>query len=291
MRLSKWIYLFLIPGGVLYLIFFIIPTLGAFFYSITDWDGVNQDFNFVGLENYVGLFTDDSIFMTSIENNMKFLLFVVIFQTGFALLFALILVKNTKTNIFLRALFFFPTILSSVSVAFVWSFVYAPDMGLLNPALETLGLDFLKVSWLGDPSIAIFSIAIVQVWFHTGQVMIIFIAGLQNVPKELYEAATVDGAGVWTKFTKITWPLIAPATTMVVGYTTIQSFKAFDLIYAMTGGGPAYSTEILVTFIFNSAFRYYQFGYASAASVILMMIVAIVTFIQMKIVNRNKVSY
>ncbi|RLL41147.1 sugar ABC transporter permease [Oceanobacillus piezotolerans] len=291
MKVHKSLYLFLIPGFFLYFTFFIVPTLGAFFYSITDWDGVNQQFNFVGLFNYTSLLTDDTVFITSINNNLKFLLFVVFFQTLLSLIFALILMKNTKTNIFYRALFFFPTILSSVSVAFIWSFIYAPDLGLLNPLLQSIGLGMLTQSWLGNPDIAIFSIAFVQVWFHTGQVMVIFIAGLQNVPKELYEAAIVDGANKWQRFTKITWPLIAPATTIVVGYTTIQSFKAFDLIFAMTGGGPAYSTEILATFIYNSAFSNYQFGYASAASVVLMVIVAGLTLVQFRLVNRNKVEY
>lgn len=291
MRISRWIYLFLIPGVVLYFTFFILPTLGAFFYSITDWDGADQNFNFVGLANYINLLTNDDVFLQSVGNNLKFLFSVVIFQTVLSLVFALILLKNTKANIFLRALYFFPTILSSVSVAFIWSFIYAPSVGLLNPMLESIGLGSLVQSWLGNPDIAIFSLSFVQIWFHTGQVMIIFIAGLQNVPKELYEAATVDGANKWQRFIKITWPLIAPSTTMVVGYTIIQTFKAFDLVFAMTGGGPAFSTEILVTFIYNSAFSHYQFGYASAASVILMIIVATITLVQFQLINRNKVEH
>lgn len=291
MKISKWLYLFLIPGVLLYSVFFILPTFGAFFYSLTDWDGTGSNFNFVGFQNFQDLITNDSVFLKSLGNNMKFLFAVVIFQTSLSLLFALILVKNTKANIFLRALFFFPTILSSISVAFIWSFIYAPSVGLLNPLLETVGLGGLTQSWLGNPDIAIFSLAFVQIWFHTGQVMIIFIAGLQNVPKELYEAAIVDGANKWERFKKITWPLIAPSTTMVTGYTIIQTFKAFDLVFAMTGGGPAFSTEILVTFIYSSAFSHYQFGYASAASVILMFIVATITLIQFRIINRNQVEY
>lgn len=291
MRISKRIYLFLIPGFIIYSIFFILPTFGAFFYSLTDWDGVSQNFNLVGFKNYINLVKNDTVFTKSIGNNMKFLFTVVIFQTLFSLIFALILLKNTKTNIFFRALFFFPTILSSVSVAFIWSFMYAPSIGFINPLLETIGLGGLAKGWLGDPSIAIFSVSFVQVWFHTGQVMVIFIAGLQNVPKELYEAAIIDGASRWRRFTAITWPMIAPSTTMVVGYTIIQTFKAFDLIFAMTGGGPNFSTEILVTFIYNSAFSHYQFGYASAASVILMVIVCIITFVQFRLINRNSVEH
>ena len=291
MKPKNWIYLFVVPGGLLYLTFFFFPTISALYYSLTDWTGLNFNYNFVGLDNFRRLLTEDIVFRKAAVNNFKFMLDVVLFQTAFSLIFALILVKNTKTNVFFRTLFFFPTILSSISVAFIWSFMYDPSMGMVNTTLSAIGLESLTRGWLSNRDIAIHSIAFVQVWFHTGQVMIIFIAGLQSVPKELYEAARIDGANRWQTFRKVTWPLIAPATTMVVGYTTIQSFKAFDLVFAMTGGGPAFSTEIFATFIYTTAFTNYNFGYASAASVIFMMIIATITYTQMRVLNRNKVTY
>lgn len=282
MKPKKWIYLFIIPGGILYLIFFILPTISALFYSITDWNGISADYNFIGLKNFKDLLFNDYVFKKAAGNNMKFLLAVVIFQTLFSLIFALILVKNTKPNVFFRTLYFFPTILASVSVAFIWTFIYDSNLGMLNNFLQMVGLENLIHSWLGDRRIAIFSIALVQVWAHTGQVMIMFIAGLQSIPEEIYEAAKIDGANRWQTFRRITWPLLAPSTTMVVGYTMIQSFKAFDLVFAMTGGGPVYSTEIFATFIYRSAFTNYTFGYASAASVIFMMVIATLTYLQNK---------
>jgi raffinose/stachyose/melibiose transport system permease protein len=288
---NKLLYLFILPGLILYSIFFILPTLSALFYSITNWDGLTPEYDFIGLENYVNLLTNDSIFAKSFFNNIKFMLFVVIFQTGFSLLFALFLVKNTKTNIFLRALYFFPTILSSVSVAFIWSFIYDPNLGILNTFLKKLNMDFLAHNWLGDESIAIFSIAFVQVWFHTGQMLIIFVAGLQNIPEDLYEVAKIEGANRWQKFRYVTWPLVAPAATIVMAYTTIQSFKAFDLIFAMTRGGPNYATEILATNIYSTAFRSFKFGYASAESVLFMIIIALITFIQFRVLRANRVQY
>ncbi|WP_083978854.1 carbohydrate ABC transporter permease [Bacillus alveayuensis] len=288
---NKLLYLFILPGLILYLIFFILPTLSALFYSITNWDGLTPEYDFIGFENYVNLLTNDSIFAKSFFNNIKFMLFVVIFQTGFSLLFALFLVKNTKTNIFLRALYFFPTILSSVSVAFIWSFIYDPNLGILNTFLKKLNMDFLAHNWLGDESIAIFSIAFVQVWFHTGQMLIIFVAGLQNIPEDLYEVAKIEGANRWQKFRYVTWPLVAPAATIVMAYTTIQSFKAFDLIFAMTRGGPNYATEILATNIYSTAFRSFKFGYASAESVLFMIIIALITFIQFRVLRANRVQY
>jgi raffinose/stachyose/melibiose transport system permease protein len=200
-------------------------------------------------------------------------------------------VKNTKGNVVLRAVYFFPTILSSVSVAFIWSYMYDPGLGLVNTLLTQFNLEILTQNWLGNADIAIYSIAIVQVWFHTGQMLIIFVAGLQAIPKDLYEVAEVEGANRWQVFRKVTWPLVAPAATIVVAYTTIQSFKAFDLIFAMTRGGPNYSTEILATLIYNTAFRKFEFGYASAQSVIFMIIIALITILQFRILRANRVNY
>lgn len=292
MKQSKWLLsLFILPGFVLYSIFFIFPTLSALFYSFTDWDGLTPTFNFVGIENYINIFTNDSIFKKSLGNNMKFMFFVVIFQTAFSLLFALLLVKNSRINVLLRAIYFFPTILSSVSVAFIWSYMYDPTLGLVNTLLSQFNLEFASQNWLGNAGIAIYSIAIVQVWFHTGQMLIVFVAGLQAIPQDLYEVAQVEGANRWQTFRKVTWPLVAPAATIVVAYTTIQSFKAFDLIFAMTRGGPNYSTEILATLIYNTAFRSFEFGYASAQSVIFMCIIALITFLQFRVLRANRVNH
>ncbi|TDL32701.1 sugar ABC transporter permease [Jeotgalibacillus sp. S-D1] len=289
-RKNKSLFLFLLPGLILYTIFFIVPTVNALIYSFTDWDGISPEFNVVGIENYVQLVTNDSIFLKAFVNNIKFMLFVLIFQTLFSLIFAMFLIKNTKTNIFLRALYFFPTILSSVSVAFIWTFIYDPNMGMLNSVLSTLNLDFLQQNWLGNENIAIYSIAVTQVWFHTGQMLIIFVAGLQAIPKDLYEVADMEGAGRWSRFRFVTWPMIAPSATIVMAYTTIQSFKAFDLIFAMTRGGPNYSTEILATLIYSTAFRSFEFGYASAQSVLFMIVIAVITVIQFRLLRASRVQ-
>lgn len=291
MRISKSIYLFFLPGLVLYSLFFLYPTISALFYSFTDWDGLSAAFQFVGIDNYTRAFTGDSIFQKTIGNNLKFMLTVVVFQTLVALAFALIVIKNTKTNVFLRALYFFPTILSSVSVAFIWAFIYDPSMGILNQVLGLVGLDFLAQNWLGNSNIAIYSLAVTQVWFHAGQMLIIFVAGLQAIPEELYEVAKIEGASKWQTFKSVTWPLLAPSATIVVAYTTIQSFKAFDLVFAMTGGGPNNSTEIIATYIYDVAFKSYQFGYASSISIIFMAIIALITYLQFKALRSDRVSY
>ncbi|WP_409295756.1 carbohydrate ABC transporter permease [Peribacillus sp. SCS-26] len=288
LKQNRALYFFILPGLILYLIFFVYPTVSALFYSFTDWDGLTADFNFVGAQNYLNIFTNDSIFVKAMGNNVKFMLFVVIFQTLFSLVFSMFLVRNSKTTVFLRALYFFPTILSSVSVAFIWAFIYDPNMGILNTVLEKSSLGFLTQNWLGNKDIAIFSIAVVQVWFHTGQMIILFVAGLQGIPKDLYEVAKIEGASRWQNFRFVTWPMLAPAATIVIAYTTIQSFKAFDLIYAMTRGGPNYATEILATLIYSTAFKGFKFGYASAEAVIFLIVVALITFLQFRILRANR---
>ncbi|WP_422121972.1 carbohydrate ABC transporter permease [Planococcus sp. X10-3] len=291
MKIPKTIYLFFLPGLFLYSIFFLYPTVSALFYSFTDWDGLSDTFQFVGTGNYERALTGDSIFRKTVGNNLKFMLVVVVFQTLAALVFALIVLKNTKTNLFLRALYFFPTILSSVSVAFIWSFIYDPSLGILNQILGLLGLDFLQQNWLGNSDIAIYSLAITQIWFHAGQMLIIFVAGLQAIPEDLFEVAKIEGASKWQTFSQVTWPLLAPSATIVIAYTTIQSFKAFDLVFAMTGGGPNNSTQIIATYIFDVAFRSYNFGYASSISVLFMIIIAVITFLQFKALRSDRISY
>ncbi len=293
-RKKKWnwaLFFFVLPGFIIYSVFFAGPTVAALFLSFTDWNGIAPTFNYVGFSNYTNMLTDDPIFVQSLGNNLKFTLGVLIFQTVLSLFFAMLLVKNTKANIFYRAVYFFPTIVASVSVAFVWTFMYDPNIGVINNILSAVGLESLAKSWLGDRNIAIYSLAFVQFWAHTGQMLIIFVAGLHAIPKELYEAAEIEGASKWQTFKSITWPLLAPSATIVVAYTTIQSFKAFDLVIAMTGGGPSYATEILSTFLYHEAFINFRFGYASAAAVIFMIIIAIVTVLQFRLLKSNDVKF
>jgi raffinose/stachyose/melibiose transport system permease protein len=209
---------------------------------------------------------------------------VVVGQTVLSLLFAMFLTKNTRSSIALRALFFFPTILASVSVAFIWKFIYDPNFGLINQTLDAVGLDGLKSPFLGDDSKAIFFVAVTQVWFHVGQMMVVYVAGLQQVPQELYESARVDGATRWHEFRYVTWPMIAPATAIVLAYTMIQAFKAFDLILGLGGNPPKASLDILSTRIYTT-FANSQFGYAAAESILFMIVILAVTWLQRRAVR------
>ena len=198
------------------------------------------------------------------------------------------MIKNTTANIIYRAIFFFPTIIAAVSVALVWILMYDPNVGAINITLESIGLGGLTQSWLGNGNIAIYSLATVQFWQHTGQVMIIFIAGLQAIPKDYYEVAALEGASRIQTFFRITLPLLAPSAAIVMAYTTVQTFRAFDLVIALTDGGPGNATEILSTWIYHSAFRGFDFGYASAGAMLFAVVLAATTWFQFRVTRTEQ---
>jgi raffinose/stachyose/melibiose transport system permease protein len=280
------LWLFPIPALVLYIAFFVIPTIQGVVYAVTDWDGFSPTAQFVGLDNFTTILTADDLFRNALSNNIKFMLVVVIFQTIFSLALGVYLTKNTKASVALRSLYFFPTILSSVSVAFIWKFVYDPNFGLINTVLGAVGLDRFQSAFLGNDNQAIYWVAITQVWFHVGQMMIIYVAGLQQIPQELYESAEIDGAGRWQQFRYVTLPMVAPATAIVMAYTTVQSFKAFDLILGLGGNPPKGSLDILSTRIY-AGFANSQFGYAAAESLIFMALIAAITWLQRRAVKAS----
>lgn len=290
MRKPFLLWIFVLPGLLLYGIVFLYPTFSGLLYSFTDWDGISATFHYVGAGNYATVLKS-ILFRKALLNNVKFMIVVALAQTGLALLLALLLVKKTRVRVFLRTLFFFPAILSTVSVGLIWSFVYDPSIGLIQAVVNRFGLGHSALNWIGNEHYAIYAVAIVQIWAHTGQMAIVFIAGLGGIPAELHEAAVIDGGSRWTVFRKVTWPLLAPSAAIVLAYTTIQSFKAFDLIFTMTDGGPNYATEILTTYIYHLAFSSYHFGEASAASVLFLSLVGLITFLQFKALRADRASY
>jgi raffinose/stachyose/melibiose transport system permease protein len=271
--------LFAVPALALYGGFFLLPAVQGLRYATTDWDGYSPTFTDVGLSNLTSVVSDDDLFRNALTNNLKFLLAVVIGQTALALLLAVLLAARSRASTALRALFFLPTVLSSVSVAFIWKFVYDPNFGLANSLLGAVGLDRFQSAYLGEEGTAILWVAVAQIWFHAGQMMVIYIAGINQIPPELYEAARTDGAGRWQQFRHVTWPMVAPATALVIAYTILQSFKAFDLILGLAGNPPRAGLDVLATRIYTT-FANSQLGYAAAESVVFMVAIAAVTFLQ-----------
>jgi raffinose/stachyose/melibiose transport system permease protein len=276
---------FFAPALALYAVLFLFPGINSLRLSVLNWnifDGKPATFS--GIENYQRL-AEDIVFRVALGNNIEFMFFVVILQGGLGLLLALMLVRNTKTNVILRAIYFFPTILSSVSVGLIWLFLYDSNLGAINNFLRNAGLGQFTGNWLGDENIALYALIVTQVWFHTGQMMVIYVAGLQQIPAELYESARIDGANGFQIFRRVTWPLIIPTGFVVVAYTTIQSFRAFDLVFTMTGGGPNYSTEILATRIYTVGLLEGSYGYAAAQSVFFIFTIAVITILQRKLLK------
>jgi multiple sugar transport system permease protein len=265
---DPWI--FLLPTLLGLFVFRLGPIIGSFLLSFTDWDIIKKP-RFIGLENYIELFNNPS-FIEVLSNTLLFAFIYVIGVTVIGLFLAVLLNRNFKGISFFRSAFYTPVVTSAVAVGIIWSWILSPNYGVLNLMLLKLGIN--PPYWLGDTSIALFTVASVQVWKMAGYYMIVFLAGLQGIPRSLLEAAHIDGASPRRSFFTITLPLLSPTTFFVVSIAIIDSFKNFELIYAMTKGGPQNATNTLVYDVFLNAFVYYRMGYASTVAYVLLALVA-----------------
>ena len=246
-RWNFWGYLFILPNFIGFVLFMLVPIIMALVFSFTNYDVIST-MDFIGFENYIDLFTDDQ-FLISLRNTLWYCVLTVPSGVVLALLMAVLLNRQLKGMAIFRTLVFIPVITSMVAVSLVWSMLYEDNSGLLNILLGYLGLG--PVHWLTDTNMAMISIAIMSVWKGLGYNMTIFLAGLQGVPGELYEAATIDGANSVQKFFKITVPMIGPTTYFVTLMALIGSLQVFDQVNIMTGGGPVDATKT-VAFYFTS---------------------------------------
>lgn len=275
-RWNFWGYLFILPNFLGFLLFMLVPIIMALVFSFTNYDVISQ-MDFVGINNYVGLFTDDQ-FITSLLNTLWFAVLTVPTGVILALLLAVLFNRQIRGISIFRTFVFIPVITSMVAVSLVWSMLYEDNAGLLNTLLGYVGLG--PVHWLTDTNIAMISIAIMSVWKGLGYNMTIFLAGLQGVPGELYEAATIDGATARQKFMKITVPMIAPTTYFVTLMALIGSLQVFDQVWIMTQGGPVDATKTVAMYLYQYGFQFYKMGYACAAAYVLFILVFIISLIQ-----------
>lgn len=275
MRAKKWsaALFFLLPGLAIYLAVIIVPALYSLYLSFLKWDGVSAK-TFVGFGNYVQLFTNDPIFRIALKNNVIWSVASLLVIPTVSLLLALLLNRKFKGRIVFRGVFYFPYILSNIVVALMWSWLYHPSQGLINEVLKFVGLK--PVGWLSDPKLALYSVFAAAVWQGLGAPMILFLAGLQTIPEEPYEATIVEGANSWQRLVYITLPLLREAFVIVIATTLIGAMKVFDIIYAMTGGGPAEQTQVLASLMYFESFRYNDVGAGSAISWILVIVVLII---------------
>ena len=258
-------YLFILPNMVLFVVFMILPIFMTGGYSLTKWNGIGAK-EFIGFANYTKIFSN-SIFLTSLKNTFVFTLAVVPLEMALGLLTGMLLNQPFKLRGFVRASLYLPCMISSVITGLAFMWLFDTNLGLINYLLTSSG--FSKIPWAENRQYAMLMVIITYLWHYTGSKMVIYLAALQGIPAEYYEAATVDGANGFQRFVHITIPMLKGTNLFVLITTIIESFKAFDLIHTMTGGGPRNATSTLVMYIYNTAFVNNNFGRASAAGIIL----------------------
>lgn len=269
-------YALIAPNLIIYSIFVVIPVLMSFVLSFTDWNFVGgfDKLKFVGLKNFLEL-PGDKWFNDSLRNNLRYMLAVPITMAA-GLLFALMLNRFAYARGFLRSMVFLPYITSSIAIAAVWLAIFHPSYGPITSFLLSLGIEN-PPKWLGSSAWALPTLMFIAVWGGFGYNMVIYLAGLQGIPQELYEAADIDGAGAWAKFRYLIFPLLTPTSFFLLVTGVIGSFKVFDIINVMTQGGPGTATTMLAYNVYRTGFVFYKMGYASAIAWVLMIIVALIT--------------
>ncbi|MFA9558244.1 carbohydrate ABC transporter permease [Evansella sp. AB-rgal1] len=272
-------YLFIGPMLLGTTILVILPIIAALIVSFTDWVFIRGigDLNFVGVENYKRLASDE-LFIKSVQNNI-WLIFSVPLTMALALFLSIVINKHVYFKAYFKIVYFIPYISSIVAIAIVFQLLFHPSYGPVNEFLMAIGIDN-PPRWLADTKWALVSVIIISVWSSVGFNLIIYLAALQNIPLDLYEAADIDGAGLWKKFKFITLPMLSPTTFFLLITGIIYSFKAFELIVVLTGGGPSYSTSVMVYYLYEQAFVNLRSGYASAISMFLLLTLLIITAIQ-----------
>jgi len=273
--------LFLAVPLSLYIVFFIVPNLTSYVYSLFDYDGFTH-FEFIGLRNFANLLGDRKFGM-AFQNTIVYTVTTIFGQNALALLLAVLLVKQRVLNNFFKTVNYLPAIMSSIAIGFIWGFILDPNIGAINTALTRVGLGNWAQNWLGDRNIVMFTISLIHIWQAVGGAAIIFIAGLLDIPEDLYESASIEGANGLQSFWKITFPMLMPVTIINIVLTTIGCFKSFDYVYVMTGGGGDGSSNVIATWLFKTGFQFTNVGYASSMAVVLSLTVSLVVLIQLRI--------
>ena len=280
---------FTFPALIIFLIFYCLPMLMSFVMSFTDWN-IKRMYQpkFNGLKNFVRLFEDD-YFLLAMKNTIWFAVATTIGIVILGLLLALLLNAAVKAKSFFRTVFYLPAVLSLIVIGIMFQAVFKLDGGIFNQLLTMLGPSELVHDWLGDGTTAMWCIIFVQIWKWSGFAMAIYLAGLQGISSDYYEAAKIDGANVWQQFRNITLPLLAPAFTVVITMNTIGGFKVFEQVYVMTNGGPGNATQVLNTYIYKE-FSKGTLGRSSAMSLLLFLLIAVVAVVVNKALTKREVE-
>jgi raffinose/stachyose/melibiose transport system permease protein len=281
------VFLFFVgPALILYTAFVITPLLKGAYYSTFNWSIQRGTFKFVGIGNYIALFKDQP-FLNSLRFNFLFAFVNVVFPNIFAFLLAVGIESRKKVKSISRSLFFLPNVVSSLLIAFIWLFVFT---GLYPEMVDKLGLTFMKVSWFSTFSMSFTAMSIVAVWASTGFLLIMYIAGLQTIPLEMFESASIDGASWFHKIIHITIPFMFPTITICLFLSISSSFRVFELPFALTRGSPFRTTETLAYNIYLEGFGYWNNGAACAKGIVLLIIIGVITFIQVQLTSKREMS-
>ncbi|MHC1692686.1 MAG: carbohydrate ABC transporter permease [Sphaerochaetaceae bacterium] len=287
LRSTAVAYSFILPNFIGFAVFTLLPMVFALLLSFANWDGANP-ITFAGLSNFKRMVHEDT-FWISLNNTLWYALGTVPVTIVCSLGLAILLNRKLPGRDIFRTIYFFPYVASLVAVAVVWNMIFHPTMGPVNELLHLLGMAN-PPRWSADVDWALPTVIMASIWKGVGYYMILYIAALQGIPRYLYEAASIDGANKWQQLRKITIPMLTPTTFFVSIMLTISCFKVFDLIYVMTFGGPGRATNVLVYYIYNSAFKYFEYGYSSAIAMVLFVIVLIITLLQFRM-EKKWVSY
>lgn len=282
---NKEVLLFTLPCLIFIGLIFYAPFLSSLYYSLTKWNGIDADVVFIGLDNFKKIFTADSDFWKSLFFTLKYSVLFIILVNLVSLFLATMLVKKMKLANFLRSLFFVPYIMSLILVGFIWRFIFSQGFATL---FEKTNLGVFNLSWLGAPNLAFISIVLVSVWQGLGFYLVLYIAGLQTIPDEIIEAASIDGASGVKRFIYVTLPMLKPTIYTCLFMSLINSIKVFDVIMALTNGGPGTSTTSITLNIYKEAFLNNNFGLGSAKSLLLFVLVIVLTQVITRLFNRQE---
>jgi len=263
-------YLFLAPNMLIFTIYIIVPAIMGIYYSFTRFDGLNDPV-FIGFANYVELFTQDDKFLKALFNTIRYVAVSVPLTYVISLALALIIIQEIKAKGFFRAIYYWPVMISFIVVGVMWQWILGDTFGVFNFILDKIGIG--RITTLTNKNFAWWGAVFIMVWSKSGYYMIMFIGGLLSIPQQLYEAAEIDGANRLQKFFLITLPVIKPTSLLVIILSTMQIFKVYPLIVAFTGGGPYDATRFIVQHVYEAAFQSYEVGYASAMSVVMLVVV------------------
>lgn len=286
-RKRRILFLFIVPALVFYLVFWISPVLMSFFYGLTNWSGLG-DYDFVGLDNFKFLIKEGTLF-NSMRNTIIYAVIVVVWGNLQALALALLLNMKLKARGAFRTIFYIPALFSTIVVAFIWSYVYAPYYGMLYEVLGKVGIGE-NLNLLGSTSTALIAVAFVETWKTSGTMTIIYLAGLQNIPEEVMESARIDGCSAWQSTIRVKIPMLANTITINVMLGLINGFKSFDYVFALTDGGPGTSSSTLMYSIYKMAFMEGQFGKAEALAAVAFIFILAISVVTLLIMKRKEIE-